>query len=88
MERLNCDCSWLRIAMWGAAAQWVRWSADAAGKGDGGLLSASMPTPTLPPTAASASKDRGGEGWSDGKMVGIRSSGTTTLFATLRWPRG
>lgn len=51
---------------------WVRWSADAVGKGDSGLLLVRLPIAALAADAASEGENRGGEGRCDVQLPGVR----------------
>lgn len=50
----------------------MRWSADASGEGDGGVLLVRVPVAALAPDAAGAGEDRGGPGRSDVQLPGVR----------------
>ncbi len=50
----------------------VRWSVDAVGKGDGGILLVRLPVAALAADAAGAGEDRGGPGWCDVQLPGVR----------------
>lgn len=50
----------------------VRWSADAGGEGDGGVLFVGLPVAALAADAAGSGEDRGGDGRRDVRLSGVR----------------
>ncbi|GGO53652.1 hypothetical protein GCM10012286_61550 [Streptomyces lasiicapitis] len=66
----------------------VRWSADAVGEVDGGVLFVGVPLQALAPAAAHAGGNRGGPGGPDGELSGVRGEldgwdGTSRLGTVL-----